>query len=210
MYVKWIKCEVEEHSKAAFSNAQAKWEKLKKLDGFLGQIGGWDQQNPNEAGILAFWKDQHAYDSFMKYSHDEIYEKSGQIGTYKSISINFYERIFTINSKDITHFLKEGDLLRVADCLVYTNKIQEFMDAQKEVWNKGMAESPGMLAGVFCKSLKQSERYLVASLWQNNNIHQAYVRDKLPSLLRDSEVRDQAQNITGNLIELNPSWVVLK
>jgi hypothetical protein len=37
MLIKWIMCNVPENKKVMFSQAQNK-----SLDGFLGQVGGWD------------------------------------------------------------------------------------------------------------------------------------------------------------------------
>jgi hypothetical protein len=48
-------------SKLPFSIAQERWGNLKDVDGFLGQIGGWDVNDPFEAGILSFWKDSNSF-----------------------------------------------------------------------------------------------------------------------------------------------------
>lgn len=208
MLIKWIKCQVDEKSKLPFSDGQERWSKLKKSKGFLGQIGGWDKNKALEAGIISFWKDSYSYNKFMENQHDDIFENSNQRNTYQNISVKIYEKMFDISSTDITRFLSDGNLLRIADCCVDINKQPDFEQKQKEVWNKGMTDSSGMLAGVFCRSQKQNEMYLVASLWENNHSHQWYVDNKLPSLIQNSGVKDPAIRISGNLIEINPKWVV--
>ncbi|KON70938.1 hypothetical protein AKG34_20615 [Peribacillus butanolivorans] len=206
MLIKWIKCQVNEKNKSSFSNAQEGWGELKQVDGFIGQIGGWDKNNPFEAGIISFWRDDRSYQAFMEQQHDEIFEKSNQRNTYSNISVHIYEKMFNISTTDMTDFLSKGSLLRVADCFVETNKQLEFKHMQKEVWNKGMKASPGMLAGVFAE--KKNGRYLVASLWENDRSHQWYVDNKLPALIQSSGVKDPAIRITGSLIKVNPKWIV--
>jgi heme-degrading monooxygenase HmoA len=182
---------------------------IKRVEGFLGQIGGWDKHKLNEAGIIAFWKDNGSYQKFMEHRHDEIFENSRQKNTYKNISINFFEKMFNISSTNITEFLTNGSILRTAECWVYTNKQPQFEQMQKEVWNKSMADSPGMLAGVFCNGQKENEMYLVASLWDNNHSHQWYVNHRLPTLIRSTGVKDLSKSITGNIIEINAKWCVI-
>ncbi|MBA2872925.1 hypothetical protein HNQ85_003240 [Anoxybacillus calidus] len=91
MLLKWIRCEVDEEKKAAFSTAQEKWRDLKGYPGFLGQIGGWNVAKLQEACILAFWENHDSYRSFMSDKHDEIFERSRQKGTYYKISVDIVE-----------------------------------------------------------------------------------------------------------------------
>jgi heme-degrading monooxygenase HmoA len=88
MLLKWIRCEVDEEKKAAFSAAQEKWRDLKGCPGFLAQIGGWNVAKSQEACILAFWENLDFYQSFMSDKHDEIFERSRQEGTYHKISVD--------------------------------------------------------------------------------------------------------------------------
>ncbi|GMN99370.1 YdbC family protein [Parageobacillus thermoglucosidasius] len=91
MLLKWIRCEVDEEKKAAFSAAQETWRDLQGYPGFLGQIGGWNAAKPQEAWILAFWENLDFYQSFMSDKHDEILERSKQTGTYQNISVDIVE-----------------------------------------------------------------------------------------------------------------------
>ncbi|NGP59120.1 DUF4937 domain-containing protein [Paenibacillus thiaminolyticus] len=42
MFIKMIKCIVNEDSKAVFHHAQTKWGQLESVSGFIAQVGGWD------------------------------------------------------------------------------------------------------------------------------------------------------------------------
>ena len=207
--MKWIKCQVDEENQTAFSDAQEGWGDLKKLDGFLGQVGGWDRKNSFEAAILSFWRDYESYQQFMNHDHDEIVERNGQKNTYNKIYVAFFEVILEISSTNMTKFLRNGKILRTAEYDAALNKQAHFEHIQQEVWNKGMVESPGMLACVFCKKHNYKPVYLVASLWDNNHSHQEYADNKLPSLIKQAGAEDSEIIITENLIEMNPKWTVI-
>ncbi|WP_214746160.1 YdbC family protein [Bacillus sp. ISL-34] len=204
--MKWIKCQVNEENKRSFSRAQEVWEELRHCAGFMGQIGGWNRNEPFEAGILSVWKDLHAYQSFMQNQHDEIFGKSDQRSAYTKISVDIYEKIFNIGTTDIMDFFGKGKLLRVAECSVENDKQAHFEQVLKDLGNKGMTPG-GMLSGGFGKS--QSGRYLVASLWDSEYSHQRYADKELPALIFKSGVKDSTHRITGSLIELHSKWTVI-
>ncbi|WHY56184.1 YdbC family protein [Peribacillus simplex] len=199
MLMKWIKCQVNEENKRSFSKAQEGWGELRHCAGFMGQIGGWNANEPYEAGILSVWKDLHSYQSFMQHQHDEIFAKSDQGSTYTNISVDIYGKIFNIGTTDIKDFFGKGKLLRVADCSVENDKQAGFEQVQRDIWNKGMTS--GMLSGAIGKG--KSGRYLVASLWDNEYSHQRYVDKELAALIKESGGN------TGSLFELHPKWAVI-
>jgi heme-degrading monooxygenase HmoA len=123
MLLKWIRCEVDEEKKAAFSAAQEKWRDLKGYPGFLGQIGGWNAAVPQEACILAFWENLDSYQSFMSDKHDEIFERSRQKGTYHKISVDIVEvkQPNEFNRMSMTEVLQNSKMLYV----VHSNRLKE-------------------------------------------------------------------------------------
>ncbi|MCT1389693.1 YdbC family protein [Peribacillus frigoritolerans] len=106
MLMKWIKCQVNEENKRSFSKAQEGWGQLRHCAGFIGQIGGWNRNEPCEAGILSVWKDLHCYQRFMQHHHDEIFAKSDQGSTYTNISVDIFESISNIGTTDRRILLK--------------------------------------------------------------------------------------------------------
>lgn len=208
MLIKWIKCEVDDSNKSLFADAQERWGRLRKIDGFLGQIGGWDLNRPIEACILACWQDFAAYKRFMEFQHDEIYENSNQKNTFRNISVALYEKMFDLSEMDLTSFLSKAAILRIADCHVGSEDQVHFERIQKEVWNPRMAQSPGMLAGVFCKDPSQNEKYLVASIWDHLDSHRVYMENNFPSLHQRSGMKEQSIELTGNVVLLEPKWLI--
>lgn len=187
-----------EENKRSFSKAQERWGELRQCSGFMGQIGGWNRNDPYEAGILSVWKDLYSYQSFMQHQHDEIIGKSDQGSAYTNISVDIYEIIFNIGTEDITEFFCKGKLLRVADCSVEEDKHARFEQVLKEVGSKGT------LSGAF-GSKRQNGRYLVASIWDSEFSHQRYADKELPALINELGVNVSTQS----LIELHPKWVVI-
>ncbi|MED1781851.1 YdbC family protein [Brevibacillus fortis] len=150
MLIKWITCKVTESQKQTFSLAQEKWRPLEGIEGFLGQIGGWNQDQPLEACILAFWEDIHHYQAFMEKYHDPIFHQSGQCQTYEAISVKLFSKIVDMDERNILDVLENGEILRVV-CA-----------------KDGMSATEAMLGGVVAQSQKNSIEYLSASLWKKD------------------------------------------
>ncbi|NUK30113.1 YdbC family protein [Parageobacillus sp. VR-IP] len=123
MLLKWIRCEVDEEKKAAFSAAQETWRDLKGYPGFLGQIGGWNVTKPQEACILAFWENLDYYQSFMSNKHDEIFDRSRQKGTYHKIAVDMVEvkQPAEFNHMIMSEVLQKSKKLYV----IHSNRINE-------------------------------------------------------------------------------------
>lgn len=91
MLIKSIRCQVDNQKKDLFSEGQTQWEPLGYMKGFLGQLGGWCEKEPNTAWILAFWENQSFYQQFMEEEHDRIFLDSGQGNTYDAITVDFFD-----------------------------------------------------------------------------------------------------------------------
>jgi heme-degrading monooxygenase HmoA len=133
MLLKWIRCEVDEEKKAVFSAAQEKWRDLKGYPGFLGQIGGWNVAEPQEACILAVWENLDSYQAFMSDKHDEIFARSNQKGTYHKISVNIVEvkQLIEFNHMSMTEVLQKSKMLYVVNSSRLNEK-QTFSDMIKQ------------------------------------------------------------------------------
>jgi RimJ/RimL family protein N-acetyltransferase/heme-degrading monooxygenase HmoA len=110
MLVKWITCQVKKEEKAAFKKAQDAWSEVNKSPGFLGQAGGWNLDNPIEACVVSFWKDEEAYHYFMKNIHNNILNSNQQKTTYQKIHVQFaqVEKVPLVsNETEVTTFIQE-------------------------------------------------------------------------------------------------------
>ncbi|GGE63348.1 YdbC family protein [Priestia taiwanensis] len=210
MFIKWIKCLVNEEDKDAFSLAQQQWRNLESAEGFLGQVGGWNKKQPCEAGIISFWKDDISYWQFMERIHDEIVDMNKQRNTYTHISVELYDGQRQIGKEHpFVDVLTEGCILRAGDCTVKRGNEADFERTQREVWNPGMEETGGILASVFCRSQTDIQRYLAVSIWKSEEIHEQYVKGKVSKLRERSSVTEITERISGHVIEMDRSWIVL-
>lgn len=110
MLIKSIRCQVADEKKESFSRGQTEWQLLSHVDGFLGQVGGWCEQDPNMAWIVAFWESRTAYQHFMKEVHDKIFLESGQGKTYSSIQVDLFE--MDQQPGQLAFFVKDFDVLK--------------------------------------------------------------------------------------------------
>ncbi|WP_299739261.1 YdbC family protein [uncultured Rossellomorea sp.] len=210
MMIKVITCKVSEERKEDFFEEQKIWKALSPLNGFLGQVGGWSDQDPSTACIFAFWENEEAYQYFMDNVHDEILLHSNQSSTYKSIDVSLYEESFTVpgSEKKITHVLEKAKYVRVARALVKPGHADHFIDMQKTIWNPGMSAAEGFLGGSFAISKKRVRDFLVFTCWGNERFHQI-VEKHFPALVKETKMQTDVQEIMGEEVVLEEAWRVL-
>ncbi|MGE6632087.1 DUF4937 domain-containing protein [Bacillus sp. NPDC077027] len=105
MLIKMVRCEIEQ---ACFYKAQMKWAPLKTVVGFSEQFGGFSTSTDGTeiAYIFAIWEGTSSYELFMKDVYDQIFEQTGQAGTFKAISIQFSQNI-----EDIWHMIDVNEVM---------------------------------------------------------------------------------------------------
>jgi heme-degrading monooxygenase HmoA len=208
MLIKWIVCQVPDEKREAFSKAQEAWKALTGADGFYGQWGGWNLHRPSEACIIAFWRNQNAYDQFMSSLHDTIFQANQQQHTYRSITVTVAEAAIEIpGSRDIACALT-GKWLRAADCKVDPKREQHFLKVQQTVWNPALKQSAGMLGAVAAKVNQPACRYQIFSFWEEEEAHQQYIKS-IPLLRQQAGTDRDTTNVIGYFVERNERWLVM-
>lgn len=205
MLLKTIYCEVEEEKKELFSNAQEKWRDLQYLDGFHGQFGGW---NEDEACVYTLWEDRNAYQSFMNDTHDTIYLNSNQKDTFLSCEIELFQTLYDITDTPLKNVITAGSFVRVAICDVKEEKEKHFLHKQETIWNKGMKKVKGMIGGVVGKSLKNENRYIVLTYWEDEIAYQNYVEEIFPELYKLANIHENIEEIKGKQAVCKEEWLV--
>ncbi len=211
MYIKWIVCTVPKNKKEAFSKAQEKWVKTKEAKGFIAQTGGWNLKNLNEACIISFWKDKESLTNFMNHIHNKIFIKNKQSTSYTSISVSYFNSLLIMGGREISIPLaiKNGQLLRIADCDVQKNKKAHFEKVQKSIWLPSMKNTKGMLGGEFSVNDTSKLNYLVSSFWDSKINHENYSKLQLPINQKDANINEDLKSIQGKLILLKKSWQII-
>ena len=211
MWLKWIRCEVEEDRRADFHRGQCAWSALAPTAGFVAQVGGWDRRKEGTAGILALWRDEQALADFMVEGgvHDRIYADSGQAGSFRASQVAAYAPLFAMPGArgTLQSALKEARLLRIAQCRLEEVDHEVFVEVQREIWLPAMRDTPGMLGGLFAED--GSDGYLVVTAWQHADFHQAYCEERLPGLReRVKERGGFPDQLDGFSLDLEEAWRV--
>jgi hypothetical protein len=199
--IKWIRCRVAHREN--FSRGQQAWAELRGLPGFLGQGGGWSRYEPGLAHVFACWADRPSYEAFMAGTHDRI--APAQADTYREIVVRLFEHRMDIGERVASH-IESASLARLAHCHVRATRQAHFLQAQAEVWNPAMTHAAGMRGGVFAQ--RGESEFLVLSLWRSALDHQRYLSEHFPDLRRRSGAADDLDEITGDLVDLEPAWTV--
>ncbi len=96
MLLKLIHGQVELRDKTNFSKGQLCWHELSKLNGFLGQLGGWLVDRTGHAVsamIVGLWQDECTYQNFMANHHDSIADSANQCAHYEAIHVTLWHTI---------------------------------------------------------------------------------------------------------------------
>lgn len=210
MIVKLIRCDVLEHRRDDFASGQRAWRILAALEGFLGQSGGWALGGSNEAVIVALWKDQSAYDRFMRDHHDAILSAIGQRGTYQGGSVSIWHRLLDMPGcvARISDAISQAEVIRIAQCTVKDGRNAHFEAVQRDIWNPGMATAGGMLGGAFSREPDNSKEYLVCTFWRTAADHSAYRNEIFASLRERAKVDDDCESVERTLVDIEPTWRV--
>ena len=211
MIVKLIQVDVMPDLAERFAAGQQAWQALTGVEGFRGQTGGWAFDNPSRAIIVGLWRDRACYEHFMTDVHDGVLAASGQKRTYGSSDISLWNLVLDVpgRSENMPSAVDDGLFLRIALCRLKPDRREHFIEAQKTVWNPGMASAGGMQAGVFCESSLSSDRYMVCTLWGSETDHRHYREGPFHDLRRRAEVEVDCESVLGLLATVEPSWRVL-
>lgn len=193
MIVKWIVCHVPDEWRADFSKAQEDWKALRHVEGFFGQIGGWDIHTKSDACILGLWENWKSYHYFMNHIHDDIFSSNNQGQFYESISVALCETLFKTpgSTNELLTSLQEGKIVRVDEGIVYKDSEQYFAKLQK------MKEAGGMLSGAFCEIVGPNPMYLITTIWKDSSQPLSFLRSN-------------GEFVKERLIVLEDSWKVLR
>ncbi|TCS96423.1 DUF4937 domain-containing protein [Hazenella coriacea] len=212
MLIKWIVSTVSTQQKDTFHQCQRGWQEMNKAPGFIIQFGGWNLKNPEEACIVSMWENQDKYDQFMNIMHDQIYEKSGQSGTFEHLEVHLFEKWCNINGGRVEQVfvpcVQAGQTIRIADCLVKENHLEHYLMMQESVWNLGLGNAPGMVKGVFARSLTSLNRYLVLSCWRDQERYQIFAKRLLPELERWARSKEDLGSFQGKVFEIEQDWII--
>ncbi|GAF11120.1 hypothetical protein JCM19046_1610 [Bacillus sp. JCM 19046] len=211
MIIKQITCNVRGNKTELFSLGQRKWNALEQTDGFIGQFGGWSDNEENLAYLFSFWQNESVYQSFMKNDHDRLADLAMQSESIASINVKILKNLSTIKCPiDFKEENLKDCYIRFTNPLVKKSRVTHFEQMQADVWNTGMAQQQGMKAGYFAKSASVTGSYLILTQWDSKAAHHDYTMSKLDLLKEASNVNADVSTINGDVFTVEPSWCLSK
>lgn len=211
MFVKWIVCTVAEDKREAFGSAQQAWRRIRYVDGLIAQVGGYDDNNPAAACILAVWRDERSHQQFMANAHDAVTSENHQADHYQDIEVRHFSVVSRMPGQRARLFdaLSASRLLRIAECNVKPDRRNHFVRTQLDVWTPGMASAKGMFGGTFLRACADENHFFVITAWQDEELHQMYADHHLPSLRQRAAPDDDLVSMSGRRVVLEPNWTVV-
>src|SRR5919197_5197532 len=94
MLVKWITSAVVD--RPGFDRGQRRWQALRTVPGFVGQLGGWSVQDPAAAHVFSFWASRTDHERFLAGPHDGL--AAAQVGTYDRIRVRLFDQRLAIGA----------------------------------------------------------------------------------------------------------------
>lgn len=210
MLLKWIVCDVLPENRRAFHEAQLAWRSIRDASGLVAQVGGWSVTS-YDACILSVWEDGAGYGRFREHLHDAIVDRNAQSLTYDSIDVSHANVTLPMGGEaaSLGDAAERARLLRVADCRVDAARRDRFIQSQREIWEPGMAATTGQLGGAFSEVEGDAERFLVTTLWRDEESHECYVEERLPRLRARARPNEDLSVILGWRVRLVTEWAII-
>ena len=203
MLIKWLVATVPAPQRRAFSSSQQAWAPLSHCEGFLGQVGGWDQDG--RGCIIGLWRDTATYDRFMALAHDAILAQSSGPPPFSKLDIELSHSIvrYAGTAAHLAAALERARWLRVQDCTVHADHTMDFVAGALQTRPARLAASSAFCAG--STSVGDGRRFFETTLWDTADVPAG----PLPTV-RSSKTPDAPlTRLTAHRVALEPSWTLL-
>lgn len=207
MFLRWTVCRVADRERDSFAQTQALGTRGRPSSGFLGQVGGWEQQDSQQACLATFWRDENAFLRSMTLVGDaEAGEPHDQ--TYLALSMESFEHLLEIpaQSQEMGDALWRATCLTVTEYWVRKGRVPHFLSMQRRVWRPGSQLVPGHLFGLLFKDQSLPHRFLSVHFWEQPEQVQEYRQDKALVLMELSQLEQDVESQSQHLILLEPRW----
>jgi heme-degrading monooxygenase HmoA len=208
MLFKLIVATVPKDLHAKFSEGQASaWSGLESVPGFVAQIGGWDNDRPDSAVIVAYWKNEQLYSDFMRGQHDSFVDR--QRDTYSALRVDAGHVIMTMRETDPRVAIAGAGIVRVSDLTLRTDSSPLFLAMQFDIWRPGLVASGGMLGNTLSRLGRLPDRFASTTFWKSSDALRTYLETVYPALSVQAKLKDHIEEMASYHIPLEPSWSVL-
>jgi heme-degrading monooxygenase HmoA len=196
MLAKMMTCHVHDNQKDVFSYKQQHWSALAHVDGFIGQLGGWNIDQPTEAFVLGLWDNEETYQDFMKNTHDSIFYKSGQETTYHHLDVDIFKQPQSIGGR--YNFFRSSAIetryMMVTTCKLHENEPLVIEDIIEQLIH------PSFRCLYHVATPVHNDTMTIVSLYST----------ACPPKTGGQLVYPGVSNVKQNIYEVERKWLVLK
>ena len=208
MLFKLIAATVPNDRHAKFSESQASgWSGLESVPGFVAQIGGWVNDRPDCAVIVAYWKNEQFYADFMREQHDSFVNR--QRDTYSELRVNTGQVILTIKEADPRVAIAQTGVMRVTDITLRQDSSPLFLAMQFDIWRPALISSGGMLGNTLSRLGRLPDRFASTTFWSSSDALRNYLETIYPVLSVQAKLKDHVGEMVSYHIPLESSWSVV-
>jgi heme-degrading monooxygenase HmoA len=177
------------------------------VPGFVAQIGGWIDDRPDSAVIVAYWKNERLYADFMREKHDSFADR--QRDTYSALRVNTGHVILTIKEADPRAAIAETRLVRVSDITLRQDSSPLFLALQFDIWRPGLLSCGGMLGNTLSRLGRLPDRFASTTFWMSRDALRNYLETVYPELNVQARLKDHVEQMVSYHVPVEPSWSVL-
>jgi len=208
MLFKLIVATVPNDLRAKFSESQASaWGGLESVPGFMAQIGGWVDDRPDSAAIVAYWKSEKFYSDFMQEQHDSFANR--QRDTYSALRVHTGHVILTMKEPDPRVAIAKAGVVRVSDITLRRDSSPLFLAMQFDIWRPGLVSSGGMLGNTLSRLGRLPDRFASTTFWRSADALRTYMETVYPALSVQAKLKDHVEERVSYHITLEPCWSVV-
>jgi heme-degrading monooxygenase HmoA len=208
MLFKLIVATVANDLHAQFSDGQASaWRGLESVPGFVAQIGGWVDDQPDTAVVVSYWKSEQFYADFMREQHDSFANR--QRDTYSALRVSTGHVILTIKEAEPRVAIAEAGIIRISDITLREDSSPLFLAMQFDIWRPGLVSSGGMLGNTLSRLGRLPDRFASTTFWRNRDALRNFLETVYPALSAQANLKDHVGEMVSYHILLEPSWSVI-
>jgi len=207
MLLKLFRCDVSADQREVFAQGQRAWQACAQLDGFVGQMGGW---HDDQAWVAAWWRDWASYQDFALENHDAIYQRSGQAGLYSHAESSFWTSLDGEKVDRRASFEADpvADSMQLEWIELAPGTQPDFRDFLAWRWRPGLAGTAGLIQARITRHRKRPGIYLAWSTWTRGAVHRSAASWLQPGFRLPQRRLRVLRSHQLTRIALAPSWQI--
>ena len=208
MLISWFRLDVTAAERPRFDTGMKLWSSLQEAEGFLGRLGGWDQEG--RACVFTLWRDVGALRLFRRRQSAALLERTGLGPWFEGRMPGLIEVLLPIPGLCTTtaSLLQRGRMLRMVSAQADPREELRILEEQASVWKPALSRSPGMLGAYFGSSVEEPGHYFGASIWASKEDLRRWSEEGYRACIEAARRLEFQPAREGLKVTLDPEWTV--